>query len=220
MIQKYNPLTGKVETYAIPEKGERGEIGPQGPQGIPGESIVGPTGPMGPIGPVGDRGPVGPAGMDGKDGKRGAKGERGEKGDKGDPGKDAPLRPTVHKTFIGMPPKDLGIDGDWAFNEAGESFFKKNNKWEFYTQLGNLKQGGTTIINNGGAGAEYIGPQFTYDGSGTLTRIDYDDGSYKEFTYADGKLTQIDFIIFGGDTIRKTFNYTGDVLNSIDQITL
>jgi hypothetical protein len=70
-----------------------------------------------------------------------------------------------------------------------------------------------------GTAREFTGPSFTYD-AGSLTRIDYDDGSYKEFTYSVGQLTQIDFFITGGDTIRKTFNYTGDVLTSIDQTTL
>jgi hypothetical protein len=217
LIQKFNPLTGKVETFAQPEKGE---TGPQGPQGIPGESIVGPTGPAGAIGATGERGPAGPAGMDGAQGKRGARGEVGPKGDKGDPGKDAENKSVVHRT-LQVPKDDFGADGDWAFNEAGESFYKTKGKWEFYTQLGNLKQGGrTTIINNNGGATEYTGPSFTYDGDGVLTRIDYDDGSYKEFTYVADVLTQIDFIIFGGDTIRKTFNYTGDVLTSIDQVTL
>jgi hypothetical protein len=214
LIQKFNPLTGKVETFAQPEKGEPG---PQGPQGIPGESIVGPTGPAGKPGIDGKDGAPGKDGIDGKDG---APGRDGRDGKDGINGKDAENKSVVHRT-LQVPKDDFGADGDWAFNEAGESFYKTKGKWEFYTQLGNLKQGGrTTIINNNGGATEYTGPSFTYDGGGVLTRIDYDDGSYKEFTYVADVLTQIDFIIFGGDTIRKTFNYTGDVLTSIDQVTL
>ena len=62
------------------------------------------------------------------------------------------------------------------------------------------------------------GPAFTYT-SGILTRIDYDDLSYKTFTYVSGKLAQIDYVK-GAVTERRVFNYTGDVLTSIDDITL
>ncbi len=62
------------------------------------------------------------------------------------------------------------------------------------------------------------GPAFTYT-SGVLTRIDYDDGAYKVFTYTSGKLTQLDFVV-GSVTTRKTFNYSGDTLTSIDEVTL
>lgn len=62
------------------------------------------------------------------------------------------------------------------------------------------------------------GPAFTYS-SGILTRIDYDDSSFKVFSYSSGKLSQIDFTR-SGTTTRKTFNYTGDVLTSIDETTL
>jgi len=77
-----------------------------------------------------------------------------------------------------------------------------------------------TVGAQGPSAPEYIGPEFTYDGDGLLTRIDYDDGSYKLLTYSDDKLDQIDFYIFGGATIRKSFNYSGDTLASIDQTTL
>jgi hypothetical protein len=220
MIQKFNPLTGKVEEYALGPKGEKGDRGD-----------VGPAGPMGPQGDAGPQGPKGDSGIDGlpgKDGKDGSRGPRGAQGPQGEPGKDAVNKSVVHRTLIGYPPIDLGQDGDWAFNEAGESFFKKSGKWDFYTQLGNLKQssggsGGTGPVGpTGPAGSvqQFTGPAFTYAGDGSLEQIDYDDGSYKEFTYSAGKLAQIDFFISGGDTIRKTFNYTGDVLMSIDQTTL
>ena len=77
-----------------------------------------------------------------------------------------------------------------------------------------------TVGAQGPAAPEYIGPAFTYNVDGTLSRIDYNDGSYKLFTYSSGILDQINFFIFGGDTIRKSFNYSGGVLSSIDQVTL
>ena len=64
--------------------------------------------------------------------------------------------------------------------------------------------------------SRYISPVFTYDVNDNLTRIDYADTSYKIFTYALGKLDQIDFHIFGLATIkRKTFFYSGDTLTNI-----
>jgi hypothetical protein len=54
-------------------------------------------------------------------------------------------------------------------------------------------------------------PVPTYDGNGDLTRIDYDNGSYKTFTYASGLLTQVDFVRPGLSTIRKTLSYTDEV---------
>jgi hypothetical protein len=74
------------------------------------------------------------------------------------------------------------------------------------------------VLNTEGGVSGPIGPAFTYT-NGALTRIDYDNGSFKVFTYTDGVLTQLDFVV-GGVTTRKTFNYTGDLLTSIDQETI
>ena len=50
-----------------------------------------------------------------------------------------------------------------------------------------------------------------------LTRIDYDSGNYKTFTYTSGVLTQLDYVV-GAVTTRKTFAYNPDgTLASIDQ---
>lgn len=78
---------------------------------------------------------------------------------------------------------------------------------------------GITQIISGGDGESLTGPLFTYT-DGVLTKIDYDDGTYKELTYTDGVLTQIDKIKVGDPTIRKTFVYSGDVLMEIIQTTL
>ena len=51
-------------------------------------------------------------------------------------------------------------------------------------------------------------PLFTYTG-GLLTRVDYESGNYKTFTYADGQLSQSQYIRFGV-TITKVFNYNLD----------
>lgn len=68
-----------------------------------------------------------------------------------------------------------------------------------------------------GVAVEYTGPEFSYDVDGRLERVDYDDGSYKTFTYTDGVLSLIDFAIFGSYTVRKEFVYSNDVLIRIDQ---
>lgn len=62
------------------------------------------------------------------------------------------------------------------------------------------------------------GPAFTYS-AGVLTRVDYDDGSYKLFSYTGGALSQVDIVALGV-TRRKTFNYTAGVLTSVDEVTL
>lgn len=64
-----------------------------------------------------------------------------------------------------------------------------------------------------------VNPVFSYT-SGKLTRIDYDDGAFKKFTYnGSGVLTQLDFF-FNGGTKRKTFIYTSGILTSIDEVTI
>jgi len=60
------------------------------------------------------------------------------------------------------------------------------------------------------------GPAFTYTGS-ELTGITYDDGSTKVLSYTGGKLIQVVFVQ-GLLTSTKTFNYTGDILMSIDEV--
>lgn len=66
----------------------------------------------------------------------------------------------------------------------------------------------------------YTGPEFTYNDDGALTRTDYDDGSYKTFSYSGGILSRIEFFISGGDTIRKDFVYSDGVLIRIDESTI
>lgn len=64
---------------------------------------------------------------------------------------------------------------------------------------------------------EFTGPSFSYNMDGTLSQTTYDDGSYKTFTYSGGLLSETIFYINDGPTIQKVFNYTGSVLDSIDE---
>ena len=60
------------------------------------------------------------------------------------------------------------------------------------------------------------GPSFTRT-TGILTRIDYDDGEFKVFTYDEAGSLATVTLTDGDSTILKTFNYTGGLLTSIDQ---
>lgn len=61
-------------------------------------------------------------------------------------------------------------------------------------------------------------PVFTYT-LGVLTRVTYASGNFKQFTYVNSLLTQLDYVV-GTATFRKTFNYTSGVLTSIVPTTL
>ena len=67
-----------------------------------------------------------------------------------------------------------------------------------------------------GGSPSLAGPSFTRT-AGILTRIDYDDGESKVFTYdVAGSLATVT-LTDGDSTTLKTFNYAGGVLTSIDQ---
>lgn len=59
-------------------------------------------------------------------------------------------------------------------------------------------------------------PVFVYNPDETLNTITYSDGTVKTFSYANGKLAQLD-TVRSGVTTRKTFNYTGGKLSSISE---
>lgn len=63
------------------------------------------------------------------------------------------------------------------------------------------------------------GPLFTYTGD-KITRIDYDNGSYKTLSYTGDKLTQMIVFYISGTTIQKDFNYSGETLLSIDETSI
>ncbi len=68
-----------------------------------------------------------------------------------------------------------------------------------------------------GGDSPYTSPVFTYT-DGTLSRIDYTDGSFRLFFYLDGVLDYQDLQIFGESyVIRKTFIYSSGVLASINE---
>ena len=61
-------------------------------------------------------------------------------------------------------------------------------------------------------------PVFTYL-NGVLSRIEYDQGLYKELSYNGSLLSQLEY--FNGTvTTQKTFNYSSGILTSIDEIQL
>lgn len=51
----------------------------------------------------------------------------------------------------------------------------------------------------------------TYDADENIERIDYEDGTFKLFSFdAEGLLTQVSGENIGGDTITRTFTYDGE----------
>ncbi len=59
-------------------------------------------------------------------------------------------------------------------------------------------------------------PVFTYNTAGDLTRVDYQGGSYKAFTYdSNGNLSTLEYLVNGVFGIR-TFIYSNDVLQRIE----
>jgi hypothetical protein len=55
---------------------------------------------------------------------------------------------------------------------------------------------------------------FVYDSNGRVIRINYEDSSYKTFTYSDGKLVKVVYMK-GSVTETITLNYLGDALTSV-----
>lgn len=69
-----------------------------------------------------------------------------------------------------------------------------------------------------GCATALTSPVFAYT-NGVLSGITYTDGSFKTFSYLNGKVITID-LTRGLVKTRKTFNYIGDILNSITETTL
>lgn len=68
-----------------------------------------------------------------------------------------------------------------------------------------------------GSSQQFSGPAFTYTGD-ALTRIDYDDGSYKVLGYSNGLLTRVDLHVNGQSEIkRKDFLYSNGILTNINE---
>lgn len=61
-------------------------------------------------------------------------------------------------------------------------------------------------------------PEFSYNLDGTISRIDYFEGSFTEYFYTSGRLDYFDYNEVGVfPIIRKTLIYSGDTLIRIDQ---
>jgi len=74
---------------------------------------------------------------------------------------------------------------------------------------GQLTVDGALVVLEDYSLHEDLEPDFSYDGGGNLTQIDYAAGEQKVFTYnGNGDLTRVDYIR-DGVTLRKDFTYTG-----------
>jgi len=71
-----------------------------------------------------------------------------------------------------------------------------------------------SLYVSGGASTA-VGPLITRTGD-LVTRIDYDDGSYKVFSYTGSRLDRIDYV-HGGATTRKDLVYSAGLLVEIVQ---
>ena len=79
-----------------------------------------------------------------------------------------------------------------------------------------VEQGGELVILDEPL-PEPLGPSMTYDASDNLERIDYDDGSFKEFSYNGDQLSRVDFTDADGVVFRKDFVYSGDTLTDVNE---
>jgi len=184
------------------------------------------------------RGEPGRNGRDGKDGlpgKDGAAGRDGDRGLDGIAGRDGLAGingrdglPPAHEIDLAKPGIRFrnpdGSWGEWVIPPTGKAGKGGGNSGWFDTRPldDNSHHAANTEWVRGYVGSlgisEPKGPAFTYTGD-LLTRIDYDDASYKLLDYTGDLLSQIDFVR-GAVTYRKTFNYSGDVLTSIDETTI
>ena len=55
----------------------------------------------------------------------------------------------------------------------------------------------------------------SYDMGGLLIRIDYADGTFKDLSYTNGLLTEVQGQNLAGDTITKTLTYTNGLLTGV-----
>lgn len=97
-----------------------------------------------------------------------------------------------------------------------------NSIWDFGTD-GNLTLPSNSSSINYANGTPYGGasppsPTFIYN-DGALTKITYPTGEYKQLTYNNGVLSQMDYYDLT-NTKRKVFNYIDNVLASITESTL
>lgn len=72
-------------------------------------------------------------------------------------------------------------------------------------------------VPGGPASSTLTGPEFTYT-SGRLSRIDYDDGSFKTISYAGDLIDSIVLERPDGSVLTKTFVYSGEQLIRVDEV--
>ena len=164
----------------------------------------GDTGPNGAIGNTGKAGAPGSKGADGPKAKDGAAGKSGKDGADGTDGADGAVGKAPAHEWQGTKLRFKLPTGRW-----GKFVDLKGSPGSVGYVIANSQQ--AAIIN------EPLDSVFVYNQSGTqLDRINYQDGSYKAFTYATGRLVQLDHVT-GGLIMRKAFTYAGETLVSIDE---
>ena len=166
----------------------RGDLGNTGSQGPIGiRGLQGETG--APSTAIGPTGVQGPVGPIGPIGGEGPRGHHGTEGDPGDQGIRGPEGEVGAASTVEGPRGLVGPIGP---------------------------TGPIGPIGPSGATSGLFGPELTY-AANALTRIDYDGGEFKVFSYnGDGTLNTIALTVDGVIT-TKTLNYTNGVLISITE---
>ncbi len=114
--------------------------------------------------------------------------------------------------------------GNWILSGVPSSYpvailYRVRQRLEDFDSTSADIWGNTNTIEPSSGLPDEVSPVFTYDLLGRIERIDYASASYKLFEYdIIGRLEVIDYYPNGSSSIiRKTFNYLGDNLISIDQ---
>lgn len=119
--------------------------------------------------------------------------------------------PTIGMTEWPRIKASIGASEEFILPSGYQAFV-----WESIDVEGSLDVEGELIVLGNDLPEPYS-PDFTYDGSGNLTQIDYPAGEQKLFTYnGSGDLTRLDYIR-DGVTLRKDFIYSGGNLDYIDE---
>lgn len=218
-MEKFNPLTGKIEYVSDPV------AGPQGPEGV--------RGPIGPTGPAGRPGVPGSPGNPGPRGQRGQSGPPGRDGREGRAGKDGvdqSPRGLVHKVR-GVPKTDFGQKGDWSLNDAGEMFLRRENKWDFFASIGLPTGGGSLSAADVGYDTENSSQAITYTATDDIATVTFYRDTVQstatrsalvQVTYTAGDPKQEIWSIYesNGTTVKATITfdmtYTGDNLTNVE----
>jgi len=104
-------------------------------------------------------------------------------------------------TLLSLPTENTGFFTLDVEVQDSDQAFQINQFTDFV-----IYHGGGGDTPTPGPDGDLKDPVFTYDGD-FLTRIDYDDGSFKTFAYVSGNLDELVFEPNGGTTITKNFFY-------------